>query len=125
MAGKVHSPVVDGFEAWFAAFTQPTVLVELGVLGGCVGLAWALVALLRKGSSSTSSILFGRSVIDGALFPLVLLGLGYVARALLQQWVPLAVWVVAIPVLMALVAIRIGVKVLQVAFPQAPWVRPM
>ena len=125
MAGKVHSPVVDGLDAWFAAFTQPTVLIELGVLAVCVGLAWALVALLRRGSSSTNSILFGHSVIDGALFPLALLGLGYLARALLQQWVPLAVWVVAVPVLMALVVIRIGAKVLKVAFPQAPWVRSM
>ncbi|MBI3101897.1 MAG: mechanosensitive ion channel [Burkholderiales bacterium] len=125
MAGKVHSPVVDGLDAWFAAFTQPTVLIELGVLAVCVGLAWALVALLRRGSSSTNSILFGHSVIDGALFPLALLGLGYLARALLQQWVPLAVWVVAVPVLMALAVIRIGAKVLKVAFPQAPWVRSM
>ena len=125
MAGKVHSPVVDGFDAWFAAFTQPTVLFELGALAACAGLAWALVALLRRGVSGSNSILFGNSVIDGVLFPLALLGMGYVARTLLQQWVPLAVWVVAIPVLLALVVIRIGVKVLQVAFPLAPWVRPM
>lgn len=121
----VHSPVVDGFDAWIAAFLQPTVLIELAVLVGCVGLAWAVVALLRRGMTSPNSILFGRSVVDGVLFPLLLLALGYLARALLLQWVPVAVWVVAIPVLMALVVIRIGVRVLQVAFPQAAWVRPM
>jgi small-conductance mechanosensitive channel len=125
LMAKVHSPVVDGFDAWIAAFLQPTVLIELAVLVGCVGLAWAVVALLRRGMNNPNSILFGRSVVDGVLFPLLLLALGYLARALLQHWVPLAVWVVAIPVLMALVVIRIGVRVLQVAFPLAAWVRPM
>ena len=76
MAGKVHSPVVDGFDAWFAAFTKPTVLIELGALLVCLGLAWALVALLRRGLKTSNSILFGRSVVDGALFPLLLLAFG-------------------------------------------------
>ena len=105
MAGKVHSPVVDGFDAWFAAFTKPTVLIELGALLVCLGLAWALVALLRRGLKTSNSILFGRSVVDGALFPLLLLAFGYLAKTLLQQWVPSAVWVVVIPVLVALVVV--------------------
>lgn len=127
MAGKVQPPVAGGFDAWLDAFLQPTVLIELGALALCVALAWALVALLRRGlrQSDGRSILFGHSVVDGALFPLVLLALGYVARTLLLQWVPLAVFMVAIPVLVSLVVIRIGVKVLQVAFPQAAWVRPI
>jgi small-conductance mechanosensitive channel len=64
-------------------------------------------------------------VIDGALFPIVLLASGYVARTLLIKWVPLAVFKVAIPVLVSLVVIRIGAKVLQVAFPQSAWVKPI
>jgi small-conductance mechanosensitive channel len=70
-----------------------------------------------------SSVLFGQRVVDGVLFPVMLLGLAYVARALLLQWLPLAVFKVAVPVLVALVVIRLGVKVLQVAFASAPWVR--
>ena len=62
---------------------------------------------------------------DGALFPLLLLGLAYVARTVLHHWVALAAFKVAIPVLVALVVIRIGVKVLQVAYPDAAWVRPI
>jgi small-conductance mechanosensitive channel len=64
-------------------------------------------------------------VVDGALFPLALLSLAYVARTSLMPWIPLAVFTVAIPVLVSLVVIRIGVKVLQVAFPKARWVRPI
>jgi len=125
MARTVQTPVEDGLQAWASAFMQPTVLGELGALALCAALAAALVALLRRGAKNPNSILLGRSVVDGALFPLLLLALAYVARALVQQWVPLAVFVVAIPVLVALAAIRMGAKVLQVAFPQSAWVRPL
>lgn len=119
--------VGGGVGAWLEAFTQPTVLIELGALALCAVLAWALVGLLRRGVrvNDTRSILFGRNVVDGVLFPLALLALAYVARTLLQQWVPLAAFAVAIPVLVSLVVIRIGVKVLQAAFPQVGWVRPI
>jgi len=105
------------------------VLIELAALALCVGLAWLAVAALRRAFGYTNdgrpSILLGRKVVDGALFPLVLLGLGYVARALLLEWISLAAFKLVIPVLIALVVIRVGVKVLQVAFPSSPWVRPM
>ncbi|OGB82183.1 MAG: mechanosensitive ion channel protein, partial [Burkholderiales bacterium RIFCSPLOWO2_12_FULL_67_210] len=70
-----------------------------------------------------TSVLFGRHLVDGVMFPLLLLTLGYIARALLTKAVPLAVFKVAIPVLVSLVVIRVGVKVLQVAFASAPWVK--
>ncbi|MDY0106028.1 MAG: mechanosensitive ion channel [Giesbergeria sp.] len=128
MAGAaVDAPMLVDIGRWLEAFLRPTVLIELGGLAVCVALAWGLVALLRRGLhlADSPSILFGRRVIDGALFPLFLLALGYAARTLLQQWIPLAVFKVAIPVLVSLVVIRIGVKVLQVAFPGAAWVRPI
>ncbi|MFZ3125797.1 MAG: mechanosensitive ion channel domain-containing protein [Acidovorax sp.] len=121
------SPVFDDALQWFRAFGQPTVLIELGVLALCVALAWLLVLTLRRmlHRDEPRSILFGRKVVDGVLFPLTLLGLGYVARAVLVQWVPLAAFKVVIPVLISLVVIRVGVKVLQAAFPQSAWVRPI
>ena len=122
MSGKAQPVLSGGVDAWLLAFTQPTVLIELGVLVLCALLAWALGGLLRRGvrTNDARSILFGRRVVDGVLFPLLWLASAYVARTLLQQWVPLAAFAVAIPVLVALVVIRIGVKVLQAAFPQAP-----
>ena len=127
MSGKGQPVLSGGVDAWLEAFTQPTVLIELGVLVLCALLAWALGDLLRRGvrTNDARSILFGRRVVDGVLFPLVWLASAYVARTLLQQWVPLAAFAVAIPVLVALVVIRIGVKVLQAAFPQVGWVRPI
>ena len=118
---------IDDLHAWLAAFGQASVLVELLVLCVCVGLAWGLVGLLRKALASYDerSILFGRRAVDGVLFPLVLLCLGYLARAVLDQWATVAVFKVVIPVLVALVVIRIGVKVLRVAFEEARWARSL
>ena len=117
----------DDVQQWFRAFAQPTVLVELGTLAVCVALAWLMVSAVRRAvhRNEPRSILFGRKVVDGVLFPLTLLGLVYVARAVVVQWVPLAAFKLVIPVLISLVVIRVGVKVLQAAFPQAAWVRPI
>lgn len=121
-------PPIQDFDAWLSGFQQTTVWIELGVLALCVGMAWGLGALLRRAlnmQQEGSSILFGRQVIDGVLFPVLLLTLAYVARSALAQQMPLAVFKVAIPVLVSLVVIRFGVKVLQAAFSSAPWVRVM
>ena len=117
----------DDVGLWTQAFLRPTVLVELAALAGCAALAWLLVRGLQRGlrRGDPRSILFGARIVDGALFPLVLLCLAYVARTGLQQWVALAAFKIAIPALVALVVIRAGVKVLQVAFPEAGWVRPI
>jgi len=119
---------IDDIGLWFQAFLQPTVLIELGVLLLAGFLAWGIASLARRSLSlqdSHGGVFFGRRVIDGALFPILLLCLAYVARALLMQSMPLAVMRIAIPVLVSLVVIRVGVKVLQMAFKQAPWVRAL
>jgi small-conductance mechanosensitive channel len=92
-----------------------------------VSLAWALVALLRRalGLQGERSIWFGRRVVDGVLFPLALLCLGYLARHVLEMMVSVAAFKVIVPALVSLVVIRIGVKVLQVALTEAPWVRAL
>ena len=117
-------PITD-LGSWLAALLRPTALVELASLGGSIVLAWALVWLLRRAVATPDekSILFGRRIVDGVMFPLLLLGLGVLAGLLLQQWIPLALFKIAMPVLVSLAVIRTGVKVLQVAFNNAPVVR--
>ncbi len=118
---------IDDMAGWLAGFSQPTVLVEIAVLMVCVLLSWLVVLVLRRslGARDERSILFGERAVDGVLFPLVLLCLGYVALAVLGNFVVLAVFKVAIPVLVALVVIRMGVKVLGVAFKEARWARSL
>ena len=125
MAGLKSAPMrAEDLDSWFATLLQRASLQELGVLLGCGVLAWTLVWLARRTTAPQEpSILFGRRILDGVMFPLLLLCLAYVARALLAGWLPLAVFRIALPVLVALAVIRIGVKVLQVAFKDAPLVR--
>lgn len=108
-----------------AALAKPAALMELGTLAVCVCLAWALAALIGRaaGARDRTSILFGKRTMDGVLFPLLLLCLAYVAQALLLRWLPLAVFKIAIPALISLLVIRLGVKVLQAAFTDAPLIR--
>lgn len=117
---------VDDFSAWLQGFLQPSALAELAALAVITLVAWSLSNGLRRAlkmQNDPNSVMFGQRIIDGALFPLLLLLLGYVARGLLMKFVPLAVFHVAIPVLVSLVIIRLGVKVLQAAFDNQPWVR--
>ncbi len=119
-------PPIDDLSAWLEGFMQPTVLIELAVLAVCVLLAWGVAASVRRAlgmEDAKTSVLFGRSVVDGELFPALLLTMGYFARSALLKYVPLAVFKVVIPVLVSLVVIRVGVKVLQVALHGAPWVK--
>jgi small-conductance mechanosensitive channel len=118
---------IDSFDEWLTAVVQPSALIELGVLVACVLLVWVVVRLLRRVSGNTDkhSIVFGETIVDGVLFPLLLLCTAYAASALLLRVVPLAIFKVAIPALVSLAVIRLGVKVLQAAFKDAPWVHAL
>lgn len=112
-------------QAW-STVSYSSALMEGIALLACLGLAWALVRGARRAlpQVSDSSVLFGRRQFDGALFPLILLLLVYAAHAALKlAGVPLFVLALALPVLLSLAIIRVGVKVLQVAFKRAPVVR--
>ena len=128
-SGSAANPTrrIESLDEWLTSLTQPSALVEMGVVVACGLLAWLVVHLVRRVSANTdeNSILFGKRIIDGVLFPLLLLSLAYVASMFLLRVFPLAVFKVAIPVLLSLAVIRLGVKVLQAAFKNAPWVRAL
>ncbi len=119
-----EAPFTD-LDSWVAALSRPAALRELAALALCVAMAWVLAAVAGRamGLRDKRSILFGKNIVDGVLFPTLLLLLAYLARALMVRWVTLAVFKIAIPVLIALLVIRLGVKVLQAAFQQTPLVR--
>jgi len=121
----MFDPRMTDFDGWMAALTRPSALIELGALALCVIAAWAVASLVCQvmGTRSRSSIMFGKRIVDGVLFPLLLLCLAYLAQAVVLRWVPLGVFKVAIPVLISLLIIRLGVKVLQAAFNDTPMVR--
>jgi len=123
---KIPAPQpIDDFEGWLNAFSQPTVLLELLFLAVAALIAWAAVFALRRalGATDPRSIWFGRKTLDGVLFPLVWFMLAVLAREVLGHFVSVALFKIAIPVLVSLLVIRLGVKVLHAAFAEKPWVR--
>ena len=109
---------------WFDSLVRPDTLLALAAFVGCVALAWCAVWLVRRAFRDYAlSVLLGRKLIDGVLFPGLLWGLTFGARALLTQEHPIALFDILLPVCTSLALIRLGVKVLQVAFGAAPFVR--
>jgi small-conductance mechanosensitive channel len=121
----MSDPQVTDLDSWIAALSRPAALKELAALALCAALAWAFAAVAGRAmvSRDNRSILFGRNIIDGVLFPSLLLLLAYLARGLMSHWVTPVVFKIALPVLVALLVIRLAVKVLQAAFQQTPMVR--
>ena len=110
-------------EQLLSRLQQPTALIELAVVLGCLGLAWLLIRFLRGKQADPRSIWFGHHVVDGILFPVLALMLALIARRVLQDAIPLAVFRLAIPVLSSLAVIRLTVKVLGAAFPSSSALR--
>ncbi len=117
----------EDLDAWLAALTRPSVLVEMAVVAGCLGLAWLIVRLARSGldpQRRPSSVWFGARIVDGVLFPVAALLCALAARWwALKSAQPVALLHLAVPILASLVVIRIAVRVLRVAFPTSQAVR--
>jgi small-conductance mechanosensitive channel len=109
---------------WLDALARAESLQVLGAFAVCVALAWLAVWLIRQAFAAQDlSVLLGKRLIDGVLFPALLLGLTFAARTLLTADHPVALFGILLPVCISLALIRFGVKVLQVAFGAAPFVR--
>ena len=113
----------DELNDLLGSLAQPGALTELAVLAGCLALAWGIVRLIRGPNVPEASIIFGRRIFDGVLFPVLALGLAFAAKLALAGTVRAAVFKLAVPILLSLVVIRLSVRVLGVTFPGLRWVR--
>ncbi len=102
---------------------RPEALIEVAVLLACLGLSWLACAGFRRTLRVDGAVLFGRRLIDGVLFPVLALLFALLARELLANLLTPAVFRVAIPILTALMLLRLFVRVLAAAFPQNAWMR--
>jgi small-conductance mechanosensitive channel len=112
--------------AWLQALTRPTALVELAAFAGCLGLAWAVVRLLRGRQPKPGSVWFGEGIVDGVLFPLLALAAATVVRWVFVAYapqVPQAVFRLVVPVLLSLAVIRLTVRVLRKTYPESAVMR--
>lgn len=104
---------------WLQTDVQPLLLKELALLGIALLLSWLISYQLSRFATQTS-VLFGRGVVDGVLFPMAALALAYVAQVVfLKHQTPL-LFKLAIPVLLSLALIRLSARVLMAVFPVSP-----
>jgi small-conductance mechanosensitive channel len=123
MAGLKSLNIADPL-AWLSALARAESLQVLVAFAVCVVLAWVIVWGIRKVFAEQDlSVLLGKRLIDGVLFPTFLLVLTFVARTLMTDAQPVPMFGILLPVCISLAVIRLGVKVLQVAFDEAPFVR--
>lgn len=119
-----HPLTADELAQLWQQLQQRSALSEVAVLIACLGMAWVLARVWRGNATpDVPSIWFGRRIWDGVLFPVLALLLSLAMRRALIAEVPLAVFRLAIPVLMSLALIRLTVKVLDAAFPNSQTVR--
>ena len=104
---------------WLQTDVQPLLLKELALLAMVLLLSWLVTRQLSHFASG-GSVLFGRGLFDGLLFPMLALALAYVAQVVfLKQQTPM-LFKLAIPVLWSLALIRLSARVLMAVFPVSP-----
>ena len=104
---------------WLQTEVQPLLLKELALLGIALLLSWLISYQLSRFATQTS-VLFGRGVIDGVLFPMAALALAYVAQVVFLKHQTPMLFKLAIPVLLSLALIRLSARVLMAVFPVSP-----
>ena len=102
--------------------THVGALKELAALAGCIALAWLITAQLRRLLDVDGSVLFGRRLVDGVLFPVLALVFALLAREAVRTFMKPALFKVAVPILLSLVVIRLTARVLSAALPGSRWV---
>jgi small-conductance mechanosensitive channel len=122
-AGTPANPSLADLGQTLSGLLSRSALVEAGLLLACLAVAWVLTRLLRGTQARAGSIWFGDRIVDGVLFPALALGAAYLARWLLDDTLPSAVFKLALPILLSLLLIRITVRVLHAAFPSSEAVR--
>ena len=111
---------------WWSHMIPQQATQELLLFLACIAVTWLLVWGVRRATPQWDlSVLLGRRLLDGVLFPTLLLGLVFITRAVWAKSHPLWIFDFLVPVCFSLAVIRLGVKVLQVTFKSAEWVRPI
>ena len=101
---------------------QPGLALELGVLLGCLVMAYVICWVIGR-RHAPDSVWFGRGVVDGLLFPLLALAFTYSATFALAPSQRLLLLKVVVPVLISLAGIRFLARVLTVVFPRSGMAR--
>jgi small-conductance mechanosensitive channel len=120
------APRFEDLRSLLAALGHLSSLAELAFLAACLVLAYGFVRVIRGAQPRPGSIWFGEGLIDGVLFPVFALAVAWAATFTLPMLgLKGAVFRLAVPILASLLVIRVGVRVLRVAFPASTVVRTL
>src|SRR5512147_2264439 len=97
---------------------HPGVPLEIGVLLGCLAVAFGICWLIGR-RQPPESVWFGRAIVDGLLFPLLALVFTYSATLVLAPMQKVPLLKLALPILISLAGIRFLARVFTVVFPRS------
>jgi small-conductance mechanosensitive channel len=106
-------------------FQSPAVALEVCGVVACLFLAWVLSWALGKRYIGQASILFGRRVLDGVLFPALALVFTYGLKLALAHVQRVPMLKILLPVLLSLLLIRLIARVLAAVFPDSRGARAL
>ena len=95
-----------------------TTLWDAGTLVACLLVAYGICWLTGR-KRPADSVLYGRALVDGVLFPLLALALTYSARLVVGEYHSAPLLRIAVPVLVSLAGIRLLARVFTVVFPRS------
>jgi small-conductance mechanosensitive channel len=96
---------------------QPGIAWQAFTLLACVAAAYGICWLTGR-RQPADSVLFGRHLLDGVLFPLLALAFTYAARVGLGKLEKVPLLRLALPILLSLAVIRLVARVLPLVFPR-------
>ena len=118
---------MNSLDALLADMRLPDIWQEVGALLLALNFAFTITYLVRMrwlagqsaaaSASMAESVWLGSRTVNGVMFALLALGFTYVASRVVGQWQPLSVLKVAVPILLALVAIRFLARTFALSFP--------
>jgi hypothetical protein len=106
-------------QQWWLDLQSPTVALELAAMAVSLLAAWFISWTLGRRFTSPDSILFGRRLFDGVLFPACALVLTFGLKLMLVKFQRVPMLKVVLPVLVSLVLIRLMARVLAAVFPSS------
>src|SRR3954462_11494193 len=112
------------FDELLGALSHRGIGWETFALVACLASAYGICWLTGR-RQPTDSVLFGRYLVDGLLFPLIALALTYFARVGLGGLQPVPLLRLALPVLISLAGIRLLARVFPLVFPRSALARTM
>lgn len=107
---------MTAFDELIGALSHRGIGWETFTLVACLAAAYGICWLTGR-RQPADSVLYGRHLFDGVLFPLLALGMTYFARVGLGGLQPVPLLKLAVPILMALAGIRLLARVIPLVFP--------